>query len=171
MTTDYHLDLFIEIPVFELEGAPHVFHDPELRQMASIATVMGSKGALTYLTATVANNMLAQITTSGLWLGLLSTAGNPGTEIPYNSATGYTQATRQAIAWAGAASGVVVSNTTQTFTMGGTWTPAPIPYFGLFGASTAGTYYGGGGTGSLTGNIPAGANVTFTSSVTLTVSG
>ena len=151
----------------------HDFHDPEIEAMAQIAFIINGQMALTYLPATVANNMLAQITTTGLYLGINS--GTPGTtganEIAANSASGYTQSARPSIAWASSSNGVVTSNTTQTFTMGASWTPAPIPYFSLWTASSAGTYLAGGATTGLSGNIPAGANVVFTNSVTLTVSG
>ena len=149
------------------------FHDPELEAMAEIAKILGSQMSLTYLKDTTANAMLAQITTTGLYLALYTTS--PGTsgsgEIAYNSSTGYTQSGRQSIGWGTSALGIVTSNTTQTFTMGASWTPASIGYFGLWSAATGGAYLAGGQTTGLSGSIPAGANVVFTNSVTLTVSG
>ena len=130
--------------------------------------------ALTYLPATVANNMLNQIVTSGLYMGINNSTGPSTTganEIAANSASGYTQAVRPSITWGSQASGVQSSSNTQTFTMGASWTPGAIAYFSIWGASSAGTYYAGGTTSGLSGNIPAGANVTFTSAITLTVAG
>jgi hypothetical protein len=64
----------------------------------------------------------------------------------------------------------VVSNDTQTYAMLVTESGG-IPYFGLWTANTGGTFLAGGPTTGLSGSIPSGANVTFTNSVTLTVSG
>ena len=150
------------------------FHDPTLREMAEIAHAQGAFMALTYLSATTANNMLNQIVTSGLYMGINNSTG-PSTsganEIAYNSSTGYTQSTRPSITWGSQSNGVQSSSNTQTFTMGGSWTPGAIAYFSIWGASTSGTYYAGGTTSGLSGNIPAAANVTFTSALTLTVAG
>ena len=67
---------------------------------------------------------------------------------------------RQAIAFGSASAGSQASTNAQTFTSmpveaGG------IPYFGLFTASTSGTYLGGGTTTGLSGAISAGSTVTF----------
>jgi hypothetical protein len=67
---------------------------------------------------------------------------------------------RQAIAFGSASAGSQASTNAQTFTnmpveAGG------VPYFGLFTASTSGTYLGGGLTSGLSGAISAGSTVTF----------
>ena len=153
------------------------FWDKEIEAMAKIASILGSNMALTYLNDVTANNMLAQITDTGLFLALFTTspgtAGDTG-EVPYNDPTGYTQIERQAITWDASSVGSVTSNDTQTYTLGASWTPGPIGYFGIFDAATSSGgagYLAGGLTTGLSGSIPAGANVVFTSSVTLTVSG
>ena len=77
---------------------------------------------------------------------------------------------RQAIAFGSASAGSQASTNAQTFTnmpveAGG------VPYFGLFTASTSGTYLGGGTTSGLSGAISAGSTVTFSiGSVTTSLS-
>jgi hypothetical protein len=160
----------VELPGLTVVRSPGIaFHDPDIAEMARIADLLKAVMTLTFLPATVANNMLGNITTTGLFMSIHT--ASPGTtganEIV--GGTGYT-GNRPAIAWAAAASGVVVSNTTQTYALLVTQSGG-IPNFGLWTAATAGTYLGGGTTSGLTGSIPSGANVTFTSAVTLTVSG
>jgi hypothetical protein len=122
--------------------------------------------ALTYLAATYANNMLSQITTTGTFMSL--NTASPGTT-GANEFGSYTGA-RPAITWAGASSGVVVSNDTQTFALTAT-AASGLTYFGIWNASTGGTYLCGGTTSGLSGSIPSGANVTVTSAITLTQAG
>jgi hypothetical protein len=77
---------------------------------------------------------------------------------------------RQAISFSAASGGQQASSNSQTFTS----LPAAsggIPYFGLWSASSGGTYIGGGTTSGLTGSLPAGISVNFaTSSVTVSIS-
>lgn len=163
----------IEIPGLSVVrlGVPEGprFRDAHIAEMARVADLLKAVMMLTYLPATVANNMLGQITATGLFMSIHT--ASPGTtganEIV--GGTGYT-GNRPAIAWASASNGVVTSNDTQTYAMLVTESGG-IPYFGLWTAATAGTYLGGGTTSGLSGSIPSGANVTFTSAVTLTVSG
>lgn len=148
---------------------PHHFHNSDIEEMARVADLLKAVMALTFLPGTVANNMLANITTTGLFMSIHT--GSPGTtganEIV--GGTGYT-GNRPALAWAASSLGVVVSNDTQTYALLVTQSGG-IPNFGIWTASTSGTYLGGGTTSGLSGSIPSGANVTFTSAVTLTVSG
>jgi hypothetical protein len=172
--TDRHGKRIEMPPPEELRG--HRYHDLRLKEMAVIAAETNQFMALTYLTVAVATAMLANITTAGLFMSIhTATPGNTGaSEIAANVATGYTQAARPAISWSAFSTDHQTSggaNATQTYTMGASWTPAAIPYFGIWGASSAGTYYAGGPTSGLSGSIPAGANVTFTSAVTLTIAG
>jgi hypothetical protein len=152
-------------------GVKFPFRDPLIAEMARVADDLDAQMALTYLGTAGVTAMLAGITATGLFMSIHT--GSPSTtganEIVGN--TGYT-GTRPAIAWAAAntGTGVVVSNTTQTFPLlvlqaGG------IPNFGLWTLATAGVYLTGGTTTGLTGSIPIGANVTFTSAVTLTIAG
>ena len=147
----------------------HKFHDKELERAAAIAKEFGSMMALTYLAATYADNMLGQITGTGLSMGINS--ASPGTTGANElvGGTAYT-GTRPAIAWAASSGGVVSSNDTQTFAMLVTESGG-IPYFSIWTAATAGTYLTGGTTSGLSGSIPSGANVTFTNAITLTVAG
>lgn len=150
----------------------HDFHDPEIEEMAQIAIVLGSRMALTYLPTSVATAMLATITTSGLFLSIHSASpGNTGTS-ELVAGTAYTAVSggRPPITWAAFATDHQTSSNTQTFAML-TTNAGGIPYFGLWSANTAGTYYAGGPTTGLSGSIPSGANVVFTSSVTLTIAG
>ena len=147
----------------------HKFHDPDLEKLALVAYEIDGQMALTYLTTAVATAMVAAMTTTGLFMSIhTATPGNTGAnEIVGN--TGYT-GTRPAIAWAAFTTDHQTSNTTQTFPMlvveaGG------IPFFGIWTAATAGTFITGGATTGLSGSIPIGANVSFTSAVTLTVAG
>lgn len=148
---------------------PHHFHDSDIAEMARIADLLKAVMTLTYLPAATANAMLATITTTGLFMSIHT--ASPGTtganEIV--GGTGYT-GNRPALAWAASSLGVVVSNDTQTYAML-TTEAGGIPYFGIWTAATSGTYLSGGVTSGLSGSIPSGANVTFTSAVTLTVSG
>jgi hypothetical protein len=142
------------------------FYDPQVEKMAEIAFMLDAHMVLTYMTASVAAVCLAAVTTTGLFMSIHSaTPGNTGaSEISAYSGT------RPAIAWAGASSGVVVSNDTQTYTLTATQSGG-IPYFGLWTATSAGTWLFGGPTSGLSGSIPNSAVVTFTSSVTLTQAG
>ena len=125
--------------------------------------------ALTYLAATYASNMLGQITTTGLYMSIHTASPSNTGANEIVGGTGYT-GTRPAIAWGSVTTGVVTSNDTQTYAMLVTESGG-IPYYGLWTAATAGTYIFGGPTSGLSGSIPSGANVTFTSAVTLTQAG
>jgi hypothetical protein len=123
----------LSVLTFNEEALGHVFYDPELREWSDIAAALEADMALTYASVAVATAMIACVTTTGLYMSIHSaTPGNTGaSEIAANSAAGYTQSVRPTIAWAAYASAAQVSNDTQTYTMGATWTPGPIPYFGL----------------------------------------
>jgi hypothetical protein len=148
---------------------PHHFHDSQLEEWAAIAEKYGATMALTYLAAATASNQLGQITTTGLYMSIHngSPSNTGANEIVGN--TGYT-GTRMPVTWGSPSGGVVVSNDTQTFPLiviqaGG------IGYWGLWTAATAGTWLFGGATSGLSGSIPSGANVVFTSAITLTQAG
>jgi hypothetical protein len=148
-------------------GVRFPFRDPEIAKLALTAEELDAYMAITYTTAAVATAMLACITTTGLFMSIHT--ASPGTgganEIAYS--TGYT-GNRPAIAWAGFSTDHQTSNNTQTYPLLAIQASG-IPYFGLWTAATSGTYLTGGATSGLTGSIPSGANVTFTSSVTLTL--
>ena len=150
----------------------HRFHDPAIERMAQVAFDLNALMALTYLPAAVANNMLANITATGLFMSIHSGSPSNTGANEIVAGTGYTAVSggRPPISWAASSGGIVVSNDTQTYALLVTESGG-IPYFGLWTANTGGTYLGGGPTSGLSGSIPSGANVTFTNSVTLTVSG
>ena len=154
--------------------------DPSLDELMEVADRYGAGMALTYLAATYASNMLGQITTTGLYMGINSgSPSNTGAnEIVGSGMIGYSSGgytgTRMSVTWGSVTTGVVVSTDTQTFPLlaaqaGG------ITYFGIWtdtGATAhAGTYITGGATSGLSGSIPNGANVTFTNGLTLTQAG
>lgn len=98
----------------------------------------------------------AIVPTTTYYLSLHS--ADPGTT-GANEITGGSYA-RQAIIFGAASAGVVTSTDAQSFTnlpseSGG------CPYFGIWSASTAGTYEGGGGTTGLSVVIPSGSSVSF----------
>jgi hypothetical protein len=159
----------LTVLTFNEEALGHIFYNPKFKDMADLARALDADMALTYASVAVATAIIACVTTTGAYMSIHSaTPGNTGaSEIAANSASGYTQAARPAITWAAYGSAAQVSNDTQTYTMGASWTPGPIPYFGLWTASSSGTWLFGGPTSGLSGNIPVAANVTFTSSVTL----
>ena len=107
------------------------------------------------------------VPTTTYYLALFTT--DPGTTGASGEVTGGSYA-RQSIAFGSASAGSQASTSTQTFTSmpveaGG------VPYFGLFTASTSGTYLGGGTTTGLSGAISAGSTVTFaTGAVTTSLS-
>jgi len=77
---------------------------------------------------------------------------------------------RQAIAFGSASAGSQASTNAQNFT-GMPVEAGGVPYFGLFSASTAGTYLGGGTTTGLSGAISAGSTIAFAiGAVTTTLS-
>lgn len=143
--------------------------NPSLQELMDVADKVGARMALTYLAAAVASNMLSQITTTGLFMSIHSASPATTGANELVGGTAYT-GTRPAIAWGSVSSGVVNSNDTQTFAILVTQSGG-IPYFGLWTAASSGTYLTGGATSGLSGSIPNGANVTFTSAVTLTVAG
>ena len=152
--------------------------NPSLQELMDVADRLGAQMALTYLAATYAANMLGQITTTGLFMSIhtaspSNTGANEilGSTMSGYSSGGYTGA-RKPVTWGSVTNGVVSSNDTQTFALlaiqaGG------IPYFGIWTADGTGaaTYITGGATSGLSGSIPSGANVTFTSAITLTQAG
>ena len=150
----------------------HRFHDPAIERMAQVAFDLNALMSLTYLPSAVANNMLANITTTGLFLSIHSgSPSNTGAnELVAGTAYTLVSGGRPPLTWAAASAGVVVSSNTNTFAMLVTQAGG-IPYFGLWTANSGGTYLGGGPTSGLSGSIPSGASVIFTNGVTLTVAG
>ena len=148
------------------------FHDPKIEEMAKVAFDLNALMSLTNLQNAVANNMLGNITTTGLFMSIHSASPGQTGASELVAGTAYTLVSggRPPIGWAAASVGVVVSNTTQTFAMLVTQAGG-IPYFGLWTANSGGTYLGGGPTSGLSGSIPSGASVIFTNGVTLTVAG
>lgn len=146
----------------------YMFHDPGIEEIARLADELGAQMALTYLTSAVADAMLAQITTTGLFMSIHTASPSNTGANEIVAGTGYTAVSggRPPLAWAASSGGVVVSNDTQTYAMLVTESGG-IPYFGIWTANTAGTWLFGGPTSGLSGSIPSGANVTFTSAVTL----
>ena len=84
---------------------------------------------------------------------------DPGTTGASGEVTGGSYA-RQSIAFGSATSGSQASTTAQNFTSM-PLEASGVPYFGIFTASTSGTYLGGGTTSGLSGSIPAGSTVAF----------
>ena len=148
------------------------FKDPVIGDLAALAEELGARMALTYLAAAYASNMLGQITTTGLYMSIHSASPSNTGANELVAGTAYTAVSggRPPIAWGSVTNGVVSSNDTQTYAMLVT-EAGGIPYFGLWTANTSGTYLFGGPTSGLSGSIPSGANVTFTSAVTLTQAG
>lgn len=159
----------LEVVTFKEDKLRHAFHNPKYAEMAALAAELNAQMALTYLAAATADAMLGNITATGLFMSIHSASPGDTGANELVGGTAYT-GTRPAITWATSANGVVVSSDTQTFAMLVT-EAGGIPYFGIWTADTAGTYLTGGATSGLSGSIPSGANVTFTSSITLTVSG
>lgn len=146
--------------------------DPSLQELMDVADKLGARMALTYLAAAYASNMLGQITMTGLFMSIHSASPSNTGANELVAGTAYTAVSggRPPVTWGSPTTGVVSSSDTQTFAMlvveaGG------IPYFGLWTANSGGTYLTGGATSGLSGSIPIGANVTFTSSITLTQAG
>ncbi len=148
----------------------HIFHDPEVGEMAKIAALLRARMVNTYLPAAVMSALLACLTTTGLYMGIhtASPSTTGANEIVGSGMIGYSSGgytgTRQAIAWAAYSSPGQVSSDSQTFALLAAQTGG-IPYFSLLtdtgATSHAGTYMGGGPTSGLSGSIPNGANVTF----------
>ena len=153
-------------------GARFPFDDPELAAMALIAEDLDAYMALTYASTAVGTAIIATVTATAIAMSIHT--GSPATTARTRSPTTVPAATPSP--YAPLSPGQPMgpprrsSNDTQTYTMGASWTPVPIPYFGFFTATTSGTWLFGGPTSGLSGNIPAGANVTFTSAVTLSTS-
>lgn len=162
----------IEVDGLILPGDPdYMFKDPGIEELARLADELGAQMALTYLNATYATNMVNVVAANGLFMSIHS--ASPGTSGANELAAGtaYTAVSggRPPITWS-ETSGVATSTDTQTYAMLVTQSGG-IPYFGLWSANTGGSYIFGGPTSGLSGSVPSGANVTFTSSVTLTQSG
>ena len=156
-----------------LQIIQHKFHSEATAELARIAKACGaSMMALTYLAAATASTQLGAITTTGLFMSIHSaTPGNTGaSELVAGTAYTAVSGGRPPITWGSVTNGVVSSNDTQTFAMLVT-EAGGIPYFGIWTANTAGTWLFGGPTSGLSGSIPSGANVTFTSSLQLTQAG
>ena len=166
----------------------HQFRDPVLAKMAAVSLDLGDpQMVLTYMTTTVATAVLQAITTTGLYLGIhASSPGNTGAnEIVGSGMVGYssggytgvsdgTSTGRPKITWGAFATDHQTSSVTATFALLAAQASG-INYFSLWtdtgATSHAGTFlFGGPTSGTVNGSsIPNGANVTFASSVTLTV--
>jgi hypothetical protein len=152
-------------------GNGHLFFNPEIAEMAEVAAYLESQMALGYLTTATATAMLANITSTGLFVGLLTGASYAAaTEIVAGTAYTAVSGGRPPVTWSAFATDHQTSSSTQTFAMLVAQTSG-IPYFGIYSTNTTSTLLCGGPTTGLTGSIPIGANVTFTSSITLTVAG
>jgi len=104
---------------------------------------------------TALNAMFVPTTT--YYLALFTT--DPGTTGASGEVSGGSYA-RQALVFGSASSGTTTSTDAQNFTN----MPAEgsgVPYFGVFSASSGGTYLGGGSTSGLSGAISAGSTVAF----------
>jgi len=118
------------------------------------------------LNPTSANTMLGSVFTGTQYLALFTT--DPSTTGSGSEVTGGSYA-RQSITWATASGGSQSSSNAQNFT-GMPVEASGVPYFGIYSASTGGTYLGG-GTVSGVASVPAGATVAFASgAVTLSLS-
>jgi len=84
---------------------------------------------------------------------------DPGTTGASGEVTGGSYA-RQAITFGSASAGSQASTNAQNFTSM-PLEASGVPYFGIFTASTGGTYLCGGATSGLSGSIPAGSTVAF----------
>ena len=84
---------------------------------------------------------------------------DPGTTGGSGEVTGGSYA-RQAIAFGSATAGAQASTNAQNFTLM-PLEASGVPYFGIFTASSGGTYIAGGTTTGLSGSIPAGSTVAF----------
>ena len=178
-----------EVPLYRATGNAHLFYDPEVAELATLAVDLGATMAVTYLNATQAAAVVALVTTTGLYLGINS--GSPGqtgsNEILGTGMVGYTSGGytgvsdgtstgRPKITWGSFSTDHQTSTNTQTFALLATF-GSGINYFSIWtdtGASGhAGTYITGGATsGSINGSsVPSGANVTFTNGLTVTVTG
>ena len=157
----------------------HQFKDPELAALAAICVDLGDpEMVLTYMTTTVATAVLNAITTTGLYVSIhtASPANTGANEIV--AGTGYTGVSdgtstgRPKTTWGAFTTDHQTSSATLTYALLATQASG-IPYFGLWtdtgATSHTGTFLFGGPTSGLSGSIPSGANVTFTSSITLTV--
>lgn len=151
---------------------PYRFHDAELGDWADIAREVGASMALTYLAAATAATNLGNITTTGLFTSIHSASPSNTGANELVAGTAYTAVSggRPPVTWGSVTTGVVTSSDTQTFAML-TLEASGIPYFGIWTANSAGTWLFGGPTSGLSGSIPIGANVTFTSAITLTQAG
>ena len=148
----------------------HLFHDPEIGEMAKVAALLRARMANTYFTAAVMTALAACFTTTGAYVGIhtASPSTTGANEIVGASMIGYSSGgytgTRQAITWAAYSSPGQISSDSQTFPLLATQAGG-IPYFSLWtdtgATSHAGTYLGGGPTSGLSGSIPNGANVVF----------
>ena len=144
----------------------HVFHDPEVGEMARVAALVKAMMTNTYLPAAVMTALAACITATGAYISLHS--ASPGTtganEILGSSQSGYSSGGytgyRKAITWASYSSPGQISSDSQTFALLATFASG-IPYFGIWTADDSTTYLAGGATSGLSGSIPSGANVIF----------
>jgi len=120
------------------------------------------------LSTTAENTAIASIFVPGTTYYLSLHSGDPA-QTGANEISGGSYA-RQAIVFGSASGGSEASNASITFTS----LPAEasgIPYFGIWTASTSGTYIGGGVTTGLSGSLPAGISVNFaTGQVTVSLS-
>ena len=120
------------------------------------------------LSTTAENTAIASIFVPSTTYYLSLHSATPG-QTGASEITGGSYA-RQSITFGAASGGSEASTNSQTFTN----LPAEsggISYFGLWSASSGGTYIGGGSTSGLTGSLPAGISVNFaTGAVTVAIS-
>jgi hypothetical protein len=111
------------------------------------------------------NAILAPATT--YYLALFTS--DPSTTGASGEVTGGSYA-RQAIAFGSATAGAQASTNAQNFTLM-PLEASGVPYFGIFSAVSGGTYICGGTTTGLSGSIPAGVTIAFsTGAVTTSLS-
>lgn len=160
-----------ESGLFVAHGNKHLFVNPEYAKAAELAALLDAMMSLTYLTTATATAMIATITGTGAYMGI-GTGGSYGSYTELVAGTAYTAVAggRPPITWAAFSTDHQTSNDTQTYALLLAQTGG-IPWFAIYTANTGGTLLCGGPTTGLSGSIPLGANVTFTSSVTLTIAG
>lgn len=121
------------------------------------------------LSTTSENAAIAAVLVPSTTYYLALFTSDPGTTGASGEVSGGSYA-RQAIAFGSASGGSESSTNSQSFTS----MPAEgsgVPYFGIFSASSGGTYICGGTTTGLSGAISAGSTITFaTASVTASIS-
>lgn len=121
------------------------------------------------LSTTSENAAIAAVLVPSTTYYLALFTSDPSTTGASGEVTGGSYA-RQSIAFGSASGGSEASTTSQSFS-GMPAEAGGVPYFGIFSASSGGTYVCGGTTTGLSGAISAGSTITFaTASVTASIS-